>query len=133
MTRATNASDPHPTTVACTAADRSPPGVVAAEGEGDFFFDPASLQVAPGVNVHALLGGNTTAMEHAGEEHDDDEEDDDDEDGGYEGEGAEQQVGADVAELEVTGHRVALSSRGQPTTMEDEGGGEDVDLEHHDG
>ena len=94
-------------------------------------FDHSSLQVAPGVNVHALLGG-ADPMEHAGEEFDEEE---DEEEGEEEGEGQGERV--EVAGLEVTGYHVALSPRGrEATTMEEEdeekAGAED-DVEHHDG
>jgi hypothetical protein len=97
------------------------PDAVEGEGEGDFFFDQSSLQVAPGVNVQALLvGGGPLMMEHAGEEYDVD--DDDDEDG---------EEGEELDGLEVTGHHVQVAaSSGQGDGAEEEGGAED-DVEHH--
>ena len=84
----------------------------AVEGEGDFFFDQESLQVAPGVNVHSLLTQTAAAaagMEHVGEEYDVDDDDDEEDDG----DGEEQQEGGGerpTAGLEVVGHRVPVSA-----------------------
>ena len=114
---------PLPSSVCCLSCP--------ADGEGDFIFEASSLQVAPGINVQALLGGSAP-MEHAGEEYDEDEGEDEE----GEGEGEEQGEGVDVAGLEVTGHRLPLSPRGPTTTMDDEEeekiGNED-DVEHHEG
>ena len=141
---------PHPPTPppshrsACSRAAHSPAAVAAphshllwpslwvrsAEGEGDFFFDSASLQVAPGVDLQALMGGAAAMDGGEGEGEDDDFEGDEADDG----EGEEDE-GADVTgpELAVTGQRVALS-RGERTTvgMEEEAAGADDDVEQKD-
>ena len=63
--------------------------LLTAEGEGDFFFDAESLQVAPGVDLQALLSG-AGEMEHTGEE----EGNEDEVEEGEEGEEWEERAGS---------------------------------------
>ena len=100
------------------------------EGEGDFF-DAASLQCAPGVDIHSLLTGGAlpaaAAVEHAGEEYEEDDEEDEEGDVGD---------AAVDEQLAVTGHAVHCTAGQEGTigavhsdAMEDD----DVIVEHHEG
>jgi hypothetical protein len=110
-----------------------------AEGEGDFFFDQDSLQVAPGVNVQSLLTQTAAAaagMEHFGEEYDVDEEEEEDDDQEEDGDLQAGREERPTAGLEVVGHRVpaAAISHSSSAAMEQEEAAEDeaVIAEHRD-
>lgn len=102
------------------------------EGEGDFF-DAASLQCAPGVNIQSLLAvGSTAAGEHVGEEYEDDDDEGEEEGQDY----AESAATAD-AHLAVTGHAIRSSGRvegtGGAANTEPMDDTDAVIAEHHEG
>ena len=112
----------HSLQVLCKISARAT--ALCAEGEGDFF-DAASLQCAPGVNIQALLAGGAAGGEHAGEEYDEEDEEEDGEEAAADG------------ELTVTGHAVHAAA-GQERVAAGDGASDsmvegDVDVEHHEG
>ena len=108
--------------------------VCRAEGEGDFF-DAASLQCAPGVNIQSLLAGDApTGVEHAGEEDEEDEEDEDEDDEDDEDDEVEGNATADV-QLAVTGHaiRSTAAHENAAAALEPDAMDDDVNVEHREG